>query len=156
ICAKHLFAAATTVWYGTHRVWCSLHPSLTGHLNRGVDGVFKTVRVVRRHLVSIAEVHAIVARAHLAQGEPKMSRDRFGFLERHGFAGAPLPTEPLLSRFARRAGFVTLRQTFVRRCHSSMLPLGSGEAETGDARSRDGGVREELARAKQTTLESKP
>src|SRR5262249_27585830 len=58
--------------------------------------------------------------------------------------------------FARRAGFVTLRQTFVRRCHSSMLPLGSGEAETGDARSRDGGVREELARAKQTTLESKP
>src|SRR5262249_36603463 len=26
-----------------------------------------------------------------------------------------------------------------------MLPLGSGKAETGDARSRDGGVREELA-----------
>ena len=52
---------------------------------------------------------------------------------------------PLLSRFAARAAFVTLRQTFVRRSHSSMLPLGSGEAETGDARSRDGGVREELA-----------
>src|SRR5262249_19228300 len=52
---------------------------------------------------------------------------------------------PLLSRFAARARFVALRQTFVRRCHSSMLPLGSGKAETGDARSRDGGVREELA-----------
>jgi len=27
-----------------------------------------------------------------------------------------------------------------------LLPLGSGEAETGDARGRDGGIREELAR----------
>src|SRR5215471_10115997 len=68
---------------GGHHVWCSSQSSLTGHLNRGVDGVFETVRVVRRHLVSIAEVHAIVARAHLAQGEPEMSRDRFGLLERH-------------------------------------------------------------------------
>jgi len=27
-----------------------------------------------------------------------------------------------------------------------LLPLGSGEAETGDARGRDSGIREELAR----------
>jgi hypothetical protein len=60
--------------------------------------------------------HAVVARAHLAQSEPEMARNRFGFLERHGFVGAPLSTEPLLSRFAVRAGFVTLRQIFVRRC----------------------------------------
>ena len=38
----------------------------TGHLNRGIDGVFEIVRVVSRRFVSIAEVHAIVARAHLA------------------------------------------------------------------------------------------
>jgi hypothetical protein len=31
---------------------------------------------------------------------------------------ARLPTEPLLSRFAPSAGFVTLRQTFVRRCQT--------------------------------------
>src|SRR5262245_24487169 len=59
--------------------------SLTGHLNRGVDGVFEVVRVVGRGLVSIAEVHAIVAGAKLAQSEPEVARDRFCFLERHGF-----------------------------------------------------------------------
>src|SRR5438094_3830614 len=65
-------------------VRCSSQSSLTGHLNRCFDGVFEAVCVVARCLVSIAEVHAIVARAHLAQGEPGMARDRFGFLERHG------------------------------------------------------------------------
>ena len=30
-----------------------------------------------------SRVHSIRARAHLAQSEPKMARDRFGFLERH-------------------------------------------------------------------------
>src|ERR1700745_2356527 len=64
-------------------VRCSSQSSLTGH-HRCFDGVFEAVCVVGRCLVSIAEVHAIVARAHLAQGEPEMSRDRFGFLERHG------------------------------------------------------------------------
>src|SRR5262249_9619646 len=59
--------------------------SLTGHLNRGIDGVFELVCVVRRGLISIAEVHAIVARAKLAQSEPEMARDRFGFLERHEY-----------------------------------------------------------------------
>jgi hypothetical protein len=56
-----------------------------GHLNRGVDGVLEIVRVVGRGLVSVAEVHAIVARAHRAQGEPKLARDRFGFLEASWF-----------------------------------------------------------------------
>src|SRR5262249_25523379 len=60
-----------------------LQSPLTGHLDRGTDGVFKTGRVVGRCLVSIAEVHAIVAGAHLAQGESEMARDRFGFLELH-------------------------------------------------------------------------
>jgi hypothetical protein len=55
----------------------------TGHFNRGIDGVFEKVRVVGGGLVSIAEVHAIGARAHLAQGEAEMASDRFGFLERH-------------------------------------------------------------------------
>jgi hypothetical protein len=62
-----------------------LQSSLAGHLNRGFDGIFETVRVVSRGFVSIAKVHAIRARAHLAQSEPEMARDRFGFLERHGF-----------------------------------------------------------------------
>ena len=57
----------------------------TGHLNRGFDGIFEIVGVVSRRFVSIAEVHAIRARAHLAQSEPEMARDRFGFSERHGF-----------------------------------------------------------------------
>ena len=87
-----------------------------GHRNHGINGVFELVCVVGRGLVSIAEVHAIVAGAQLAEGKPEMARDRFGFLERHGFVGAPLPTEPLLSRFAVRAGFVALRQRFVCRC----------------------------------------
>ena len=56
----------------------------TGLLKHSIDGIFEIVRVVGRHLVSIAEVHAIVARAHLAQSEPEMARDRFGFLKRHG------------------------------------------------------------------------
>src|SRR5262249_49085219 len=54
--------------------------------NRGVDGVFEIVRIVGRGLVSIAEVHAIVAGAQLAQNEPGMARDRFGFLERHEYS----------------------------------------------------------------------
>jgi hypothetical protein len=92
LCAKHLFVAARTVRHRRQlsrgerdRVGCSSQCSLTGHLNCGVDGVFEIVRVVGRGFVSIAEVHAIVAGAHLAQGEPEMARDRFGFLERHGF-----------------------------------------------------------------------
>src|SRR5262249_28175050 len=58
--------------------------ALAGHLNRGIDGVFEILRVVGRALVSVAAAHAKVAGAHFAQGEPEMSRDRFGFLERHG------------------------------------------------------------------------
>ena len=63
----------------------SVQLSPTGHPNRGIDCVFETVGVVGRGLVSIAEVHAIVARAHLAKSEPEMTGDRFGFSERHGF-----------------------------------------------------------------------
>src|SRR5262249_51383438 len=92
LCAKHLFVAARTVWHmwqssrGVRdRVGCGPQCSLTGHLNRGVDGVFEIVRVVGRSLVPIAEVHAIVAGAKLAQSEPEMARDRFGFLERHEY-----------------------------------------------------------------------
>src|SRR5262249_40679123 len=58
--------------------------SLARHLNRGIDGIFEIVGVVGPGLVSIAEGHAIVAGAHLAQGEPEMARNRFGFLQRHG------------------------------------------------------------------------
>ena len=42
-----------------------------GHLNRSIDGVFEIVRVVGRDLVSIAEVHAIVAGAHLRRVSPR-------------------------------------------------------------------------------------
>jgi hypothetical protein len=59
--------------------------AVTGHLNCGIDGVFEIVRVIGRLLVSIAEVHAIAAGAQLAQSEPEMARDRFGFLERHEY-----------------------------------------------------------------------
>src|SRR5262249_1691929 len=73
---------------GKHRLvtpGCSSQRSPTGHLNRGIDGVFEIVRVIGRGLVSIAEVHAIVAGAQLAQGKPEMARNRFGFLERHEY-----------------------------------------------------------------------
>src|SRR5262249_48583255 len=46
-------------------------------------------------LVSIAEVHAIVAGAQLAQSEPEVARDRFGFLERHGFVKSSSQKQPL-------------------------------------------------------------
>ena len=46
-------------------------PPLTGHLDRGIDGVFEIVRVIGLGLVSIGEVHAIVAGAYLAQSEPR-------------------------------------------------------------------------------------
>ena len=104
-CAKYLFVAANVcgmakvikrgarlarLWPArqmldrvSNSVWRSLSP--TGHPNRGIDRVFETVSVVGRGLVSIAEVHAIVARAHLAKSEPEMTSDRFGFSERHGF-----------------------------------------------------------------------
>src|SRR5262245_8704570 len=95
-----------------------LHSSLTGHLDHGSDGIFEIVRVVGRGLVSIAEVHAVIARAKLAQSEPEMARDRFCFLQRHG---ASMPS-PLLSRFAPRVGLVTLRQTFVCRSHGGEKP----------------------------------
>jgi hypothetical protein len=57
----------------------------TGHLKGGFDRVFEIVRVVGRRFVSLAEVHSIRAGAHLAQSQPEMAGDRFGFLERHGF-----------------------------------------------------------------------
>ena len=99
--------------------------SLTGQLNRSNDGVFEIVRVVGRRLVSIAEVHAVVARAHLAQSEPEMARNRFGFLERQSrqrpcrytFIGL------LLSRFGPCAGFVTLRQNICSSLPWWQLPL---------------------------------
>ena len=95
--AKHLFVAARTVRHRRQlsrgerdRVGCSSQCSLTGHLNRSIDGVFEIVRVIGRRLVSIAEVHAVVARAHLAQSEPEMACNRFGLLERHEyFRGTP-------------------------------------------------------------------
>jgi hypothetical protein len=133
----------------SHHVWCSSRRSLTGHLNCGVDGVFETIRVVGRGLVSIAEVHAIVARAHLAQSEPEMARDRFGFLERHGFvksssgsthraADTASWANLFLSRFAPPTGFVTLRQTFVHCCHGGNC---SGRAST---RSNEGVFGEQI------------
>src|SRR5262245_205553 len=65
---------------------CTMSSQLapTGHLNRGIDGVFEIVRVVRRDLVFFAKAYAIIARAHLAQSEPEMACDRFGLLECHG------------------------------------------------------------------------
>jgi hypothetical protein len=104
-----------------------LQSSATGHLNRGVNGVFEIVRVVGRGLVSIAKVHAVIARAYLAQSEPKTARDGFGFLKRHGASLSnryALIGGPLLSRFAPRVGLVTLRQTFVRCCHDGGKRLG--------------------------------
>ena len=55
-----------------------------GHLNRSIDAVFEIVRVVGRSFVSVAEVHAIFARAQQAQREAEVARNRFSFLERHG------------------------------------------------------------------------
>jgi hypothetical protein len=63
-------------WHGLQSSrWCSSQSSLTSHLNRGVDSLFKTFRVVGRGLVSVAEVHAKLARVQLAQSEAEMARD---------------------------------------------------------------------------------
>src|SRR5262245_35943232 len=62
----------------------------TRHLNRRPHSIFESVRVIGRGLFSIAKVHPIVARAHLAEREPEMAGDRFGFLVRHG-ASMSLP-----------------------------------------------------------------
>src|SRR5262249_763542 len=59
-------------------------------------------------------------------GEPEIARD--SCILRSAPDRAGLPAEPLLSRFARCAGFVTLHQTFVRRCHGGNCPLGIDEA----------------------------
>ena len=61
LCAKDLFVAARR---------SSSQRSPTSHLTRRIDGIFEIVRVVGRNLASIAVVHAIIARAQLAQSEP--------------------------------------------------------------------------------------
>src|SRR6516162_2920112 len=78
LCAKHLSVAARTVWHRRQssrgerdRVGCSPQCSLTGHRNHGINGVFELVCVVGRGLVSIAEIHAIVAGAQLARVSPR-------------------------------------------------------------------------------------
>src|SRR5262245_19849682 len=81
-CSHH---AASATASGSVGLAIARKRSLTSHLNRSIDGVFESVRVVGRGLVSIAEVHAIVAGAQLAQSEPELARDRFGFLERHEY-----------------------------------------------------------------------
>ena len=63
----------------------SLQLTLSSHRDGGVNGVFEIVRVIGRRFISIAEVHSIRARAHHAQSEPEMARDRFRFLECNGF-----------------------------------------------------------------------
>src|SRR5262249_4502314 len=86
---RSIVSVQTSAFEHQVKLGCRVSPassqrSLTGDLNRGIDGVFEALRVVGRGLVSVAAAHAKVAGAHLAQGEPEMSRDRFGFLERHG------------------------------------------------------------------------
>jgi hypothetical protein len=75
------------------------HPALgfAHHLDPRPDSVFEIVGVVGRTLFSIEEVHTIVARAHLAQSEAEMARDRFGFLVRHG---ASMPADAIRWRIA--------------------------------------------------------
>src|SRR5262249_10355502 len=85
--------ACQTCWFAPNiclwlpELWAVMRSSsqlsLTSHFNRSVDRVFEVVSVVGVSLVSIADVHAIVAGAQLAQSEPEMTRNRFGFLERH-------------------------------------------------------------------------
>ncbi len=90
-CSKGRIRAPSKAWLPGSPA--SSQRSLTGDLNRGIDGVFEILRVVGHGLVSVAAAHAKVAGAHLAQGEPEMSGDRFGFLERHGASmpcGCPL------------------------------------------------------------------
>ena len=64
---------------------CGSRNSRLRAISTAVDGIFEIVRVVSRSLIPIAEVHAIITRAHFAQREAEMARDRFRFLERHGF-----------------------------------------------------------------------
>src|SRR5262245_2452254 len=70
------------------------------HLNRCIDGVLEIVRVIGRRLVSIAEVHAIVAGAYLAQSELETACNGFGFLKRHR-----LPSSPLAALLSHVTGF---------------------------------------------------
>src|SRR5262249_59151781 len=72
---------------GSHRV-----ASATGSAaarNSRLRAISIAVLTASSSLSVIAEVHAIVAGAKLAQSEPEMARDRFGFLERQGEATGP-------------------------------------------------------------------
>src|SRR5262249_20767873 len=91
-------------------------------LNRGIDGVFEIVRVVGRGLVSIAEVHAIVTRAYLAQSEPETACNGFGFLERHRLPSSPLAA--LLSHvtgFFKQSGRAVTMTTTSSACRQGLL-----------------------------------
>ena len=72
-----------------------------------------------------------------------MSRDRFGLLERH--SAVHWWFRSLVASPPVRHLLLCAKHLFVETMVQKLLPLGSGEAETGDPRGRDGGVREELA-----------
>src|SRR5262249_14170034 len=69
---------------GSHRV-ASAAGSAAARNSR-LRAISIAVLTASSSLSVIAEVHAIVAGAKLAQSEPEMARDRFGFLERQGDA----------------------------------------------------------------------
>jgi hypothetical protein len=107
-------AESFRLWDRTARAWVTVEGGCVG---LGDDAS----QIACRGLVPIAEVHAIIARAHLAQSEPETARDRFGFLERHGFVAFVFGStheaadtasfgRPFLSRFDPCLGLVTLRQ----------------------------------------------
>src|SRR5262249_37012311 len=99
---------------------------------RATDGVFESARVAGRGFVSIAEAHAIVTGAHLAQSKSEMARDGFGFLERHGASMPsryPLIGGLLLVAFAPASDFLLFAKHFVG------APLGAAIPPSGSSRS---------------------
>ena len=77
--AKSLRITLRKVRSGDYRVNFRDGSEMTAYCADNLEDDVKTavemVRVVSRRFVSIAEVHAIVARAHLAQSEPEMARN---------------------------------------------------------------------------------
>src|SRR6266516_6767825 len=123
-CSKGRIRAPSKAWLPGSPA--SSQRSLAGDLNRGIDGVFEILRVVGRGLVSVAAAHAKSPERTLRRVSPRcraIDLASWSVMARQCPVDARSLAVVRLSRFAPRAGLVTLRQILVRRCHRGKCRL---------------------------------